>query len=205
MTKVFCRAGTTQIEKILKHMRAEHEREKVNAVVFVGDAVEEPPHALYAAAASLGVPLFMFQEGDGLALHIDQRGEIVVYGFAADRRVGLSRARAADQRGLRQIQRRRRQAARRVVARGRRVRGRRDYRARQSAHRQRAQTARTDEVIKTAARNETYRSMPWRLTCARLVPRIGERRSASDTGNGVYSGDAASQSRSAGANQISAQ
>ena len=59
-------------------MRAEHEREKVNAVVFVGDAVEEPPDELYAAAADLGVPLFMFQEGDGLALYVDQRGEFVV-------------------------------------------------------------------------------------------------------------------------------
>ena len=32
---------------------------------------------LYAAAAGLGVPVFCFQEGDGLALYVDQRGEFV--------------------------------------------------------------------------------------------------------------------------------
>src|SRR5262245_12548313 len=35
MTKVFCRAGSTQIEKVLKHMRVEHVREKVSAAIFI--------------------------------------------------------------------------------------------------------------------------------------------------------------------------
>jgi hypothetical protein len=78
MTGVLCRAGTTQIEKVLKHIRAENAREKVSAAIFVGDAVEEPPQKLYAAVGDLGVPVFMFQEGDGLALFVDQRGEFVV-------------------------------------------------------------------------------------------------------------------------------
>ena len=134
MTKVFCRAGTTQIEKILKHTRSENEREKVNAVVFVGDAVEESPRALYAVAANLGVPLFMFQEGDDLALHIDQRGEIVVTDSPQTvEQVFRELARLTN--GAYGKFNRRRQAARRVAARGRRVRGRRPYRARQSAHR----------------------------------------------------------------------
>jgi hypothetical protein len=71
-------AGSTKIARVLEHIRSENEREKVSAAVFVGDAVEESPQELYAAAAGLGVPMFMFQEGDGLALYVDQRGEFVV-------------------------------------------------------------------------------------------------------------------------------
>ena len=77
MTGVLCRAGTTQIEKVLRHIRAENEREKVSAAILVGDAVEEPPQKLYAATGDLAVPIFCFQEGDGLALYVDQRGEFV--------------------------------------------------------------------------------------------------------------------------------
>ena len=40
--------------------------------------MEEVPGELYDAAAGLGVPVFCFQEGDGLALYVDQRGEIVL-------------------------------------------------------------------------------------------------------------------------------
>jgi hypothetical protein len=77
MRKTECEGGHTQIERILTHVRTEHAREKVAAVIFVGDAVEEPPSKLYAAAAGLGTPpppLFMFQEGDGLAMPLDQHG-----------------------------------------------------------------------------------------------------------------------------------
>jgi hypothetical protein len=77
MRRIRCEAGATKIARVLKHIRAEHAREKINAAIFVGDACEEIPGELYDAAAGLGVPLFMFQEGDGLALYIDQRGEIV--------------------------------------------------------------------------------------------------------------------------------
>jgi hypothetical protein len=63
MTKIMCMAGYTQIGKILTHVRKEHAQKHVNAVVFVGDAMEETPHSLYDAAAGLGVPVFIFQEG----------------------------------------------------------------------------------------------------------------------------------------------
>jgi len=61
-----CRAGLTQIGRVLSHALAEHARQKIQALVFVGDAVEESPQGLYDLAgklAILGVPLFLFQEG----------------------------------------------------------------------------------------------------------------------------------------------
>ena len=66
MSSVMCRAGETQIEKVLKHAVAETKRRKVNAVVFVGDAVEEDADALAQAAGALGLlatPVFCFHEG----------------------------------------------------------------------------------------------------------------------------------------------
>jgi hypothetical protein len=68
MSMIRCAAGTTKIARVLRHIRAENEREKVSAAIFVGDAVEEPPHELYAAATGLGVPVFVFQEGQGESL-----------------------------------------------------------------------------------------------------------------------------------------
>jgi hypothetical protein len=66
MTAVSCRAGETQIEAVLRHAVAETKRRKVNAVVFVGDAVEESADRLTALAGELGmlaVPVFVFHEG----------------------------------------------------------------------------------------------------------------------------------------------
>lgn len=66
MEKIDCRGGHTQIRRILQHARKEGEGRKVQAVVFVGDAMEEPIDDLCAAAGELGllgVPVFMFQEG----------------------------------------------------------------------------------------------------------------------------------------------
>jgi hypothetical protein len=66
MERIDCRGGHTQIRKVLAHVRRETEARKVQAVVFVGDAMEEPIDDLCAAAGSLGllgVPAFMFQEG----------------------------------------------------------------------------------------------------------------------------------------------
>lgn len=63
MTGILCRAGETQINKIIAHVRKENAAQKVNALIFVGDACEEKPSELFDAAAGLGVPLFMFQEG----------------------------------------------------------------------------------------------------------------------------------------------
>jgi hypothetical protein len=64
MEKIDCRAGHTQIGKILGHARKENARQQVAAMVFVGDCVEEQPADLYAAARELGLPVFPFQEGD---------------------------------------------------------------------------------------------------------------------------------------------
>jgi hypothetical protein len=41
MTSVACRGGTTQIGKVLAHARAEGGKRKVNALVYVGDCMEE--------------------------------------------------------------------------------------------------------------------------------------------------------------------
>lgn len=67
MTSVFCLAGETQISKLLNHAIQETGKEKVNALVFIGDCMEEDVDKLGALAGKLGilgVPVFMFQEGN---------------------------------------------------------------------------------------------------------------------------------------------
>jgi hypothetical protein len=66
MSRIDCRGGHTQIGKVLSHARQENAKQKVQALVFVGDAMEENIDELCAAAGELdllGVPAFMFQEG----------------------------------------------------------------------------------------------------------------------------------------------
>ncbi len=66
MSAVRCRAGLTQIGRAFAHAAAEHGRHPVAALVYVGDACEEPADPLVAQAGALGlegVRLFMFQEG----------------------------------------------------------------------------------------------------------------------------------------------
>jgi hypothetical protein len=77
MRMIRCESGATQIARVLEQIREENARKKVDAAIFVGDAVEEVPQKLYDAAAGLNVPVFWFQEGSGLAIYVDQRGEIV--------------------------------------------------------------------------------------------------------------------------------
>jgi hypothetical protein len=67
MERIDCRGGHTQIGRIIAHARRETESLKVQALVFVGDAMEEKLDDLCHAAGQLGllgVPAFMFQEGD---------------------------------------------------------------------------------------------------------------------------------------------
>jgi len=67
MSGVFCRGGETQIAKVLRQAIAETRRRKVNALVFVGDCMEEDIDALCRYAGELGllgVPAFLFHEGD---------------------------------------------------------------------------------------------------------------------------------------------
>src|SRR5262245_11232613 len=66
MERIDCRGGHTQIGKVLAHARRETGARKVQALVFVGDAMEEPIDNLCGAAGELGllgVPAFVFQEG----------------------------------------------------------------------------------------------------------------------------------------------
>lgn len=74
MTGIQCRGGQTQIGKVLSHARKEAakknpvnpQRSRADALVFVGDAMEEDIDALCNQAGQLGllgVPCFMFQDG----------------------------------------------------------------------------------------------------------------------------------------------
>lgn len=67
MTSVFCLGGLTQIGKVLRHTAREAKKSKVNALVFIGDSVEENPDHLAHLAGQigiLGVPVFLFHEGN---------------------------------------------------------------------------------------------------------------------------------------------
>jgi hypothetical protein len=61
MKGIVCKAGHTQIRKVLDHVRKEHAKRPIDAVVYVGDACEETPADLYEATCS--APIFLFQEG----------------------------------------------------------------------------------------------------------------------------------------------
>ena len=67
MTAVRCRGGQTQIGKVLGHAIKESKKQKINALVFVGDCIEEDVDRLCHRAGELGlmgVPMFIFHEGD---------------------------------------------------------------------------------------------------------------------------------------------
>jgi hypothetical protein len=71
MSTVNCRAGQTQIARVLRHGLAELERGPLRALVFVGDAVEETPAQLFDLAGQCRLrqlPLFLFQEGNDSAV-----------------------------------------------------------------------------------------------------------------------------------------
>lgn len=66
MTSVRCLGGHTQIARVLEHALAETRSQKVQAVIFIGDAMEENADTLCHHAGQLGmlgVPVFIFQEG----------------------------------------------------------------------------------------------------------------------------------------------
>ena len=66
MRKVSCLAGATQINRVLKHAIAEARRTPVQALVFIGDCVEEDVDMLGSLAGQCGLlcmPVFVFQEG----------------------------------------------------------------------------------------------------------------------------------------------
>jgi hypothetical protein len=66
MRAVSCIGGETQIERVLAHAIAENQKQKLGALVFVGDAMEENVDPLCQLAGELGlkgVPIFLFHEG----------------------------------------------------------------------------------------------------------------------------------------------
>jgi hypothetical protein len=66
MRRVACAGGFTQIGKVLSHAKRESGASKVNALVYVGDCMEEDVDRLANLAGELGligVPVFLFQEG----------------------------------------------------------------------------------------------------------------------------------------------
>ncbi|WP_169568591.1 VWA domain-containing protein [Sneathiella limimaris] len=66
MSRVQCLGGHTQIRKVLKHAIRNNEQSPINAVVYVGDCMEEDADELCHLAGQLGItntPLFIFQEG----------------------------------------------------------------------------------------------------------------------------------------------
>ena len=66
MTGIECRGGQTQIAKLLQHARRETASAKLDALVFIGDAMEENADTLCHLAGELalkGTRMFIFQEG----------------------------------------------------------------------------------------------------------------------------------------------
>ncbi|NNL54382.1 MAG: VWA domain-containing protein [Woeseia sp.] len=66
MTSVSCRGGNTQIEKVLRQAIEQTRQKKVQALVFVGDCMEEDVDRLCHLAGELGmlgVLTFLFHEG----------------------------------------------------------------------------------------------------------------------------------------------
>ncbi len=66
MAAVQCLGGHTQLGKVLRHAISETRQKKVDALVFVGDCMEEEVDELCRLAGQLGilnVPVFLFHEG----------------------------------------------------------------------------------------------------------------------------------------------
>ncbi len=66
MSRIDCRGGATQIGKVLKHASSQAQTGRVNALVYIGDAMEEEIDRLCGLAGELGlrnVACFMFHEG----------------------------------------------------------------------------------------------------------------------------------------------
>ncbi len=70
MSRISCRGGHTQIGKVLRNALDENKLMRVGALVYIGDAMEEPIDRLATLAGELGmhgVKAFMFQEGGDTA------------------------------------------------------------------------------------------------------------------------------------------
>jgi hypothetical protein len=71
MGGVVCAAGQTQIGRVLRHALAEHRKERVAALVLIGDAVEEDIDGLAGIAGEMGLSdlrgFFFHEGGDPIA------------------------------------------------------------------------------------------------------------------------------------------
>lgn len=66
LSGVSCLGGKTQIQAVLDHALAETKRDRIRALIFIGDAMEEDADALCHTAGELGLrgtPVFVFHEG----------------------------------------------------------------------------------------------------------------------------------------------
>jgi hypothetical protein len=66
MTGLQCLGGQTQIGRVFQHVLAETQRDRVHALILIGDAMEEPLDPLCHGAGQLGLhgtPIFAFHEG----------------------------------------------------------------------------------------------------------------------------------------------
>lgn len=100
MRKVSCQGGYTQIRKVLTHARRESEHGKVNALIYVGDCMEEDVDQLSQLAGQLGLigmPVFVFQEGN------DARAERTFREIARLSRGAFCRFDAGSARQLREL------------------------------------------------------------------------------------------------------
>ena len=69
MNKVSVLPGRTQISRVLKHAIKENKKIPVNALVFIGDTLEEEIDILADLSGQLGVygvPIFIFHEGNNV-------------------------------------------------------------------------------------------------------------------------------------------
>jgi hypothetical protein len=64
MGRVRCETGHTKYARAFARVRQEHQQQPINAVIAIGDDLEEQPQELYDTVGGLGVPCFCFQEGD---------------------------------------------------------------------------------------------------------------------------------------------
>jgi hypothetical protein len=66
MMAVDCLGGFTQLGRVLRYAAEQHRAERIHAMVFIGDALEEPVDEVCHLAGELGLlglPVFIFHEG----------------------------------------------------------------------------------------------------------------------------------------------
>jgi len=100
MTSVTCRGGYTQIGTVLAHARREAEKKKIDALVYIGDCMEEEIDQVCGRAGELalhGVPVFLFQEGN------DARAQLAYAEIARITKGATCRFDAGSARQLREL------------------------------------------------------------------------------------------------------